>query len=111
MPWIKRPNGGWYDDSQSVPWSDMLAWEFKVFLMANHLYYHDTDYESPLDDVVYDAIVRVLEAHHAELPEWFKEAVPPGKIKAMAHAIELDEDEIKEARAWADEIKQIKGEG
>lgn len=108
MAWIKGPGGGYYDDSQSVPWADMLAWEFKVFLFANHLYYHDTEYESPLQDHVYDGIVRVLETHHAELPEWFREAVPAGKIKAMAHAIELEDDEIKEAREWADLIRSIK---
>ena len=87
----------------------MLAWEFKCFLYANHLYYH-SDIESPLSDHVYDAMVRVLEAHHDELPEWFTEAVPKGQIKTMAHAVELDGDEIKEALAWADEIRKIKGD-
>lgn len=106
MAWVKGEGGGWTDTLQQVPWEDMLAWEFKVFLFANHLYYH-TSRESPLPDHVYDAIVRVLEVHHDELPEWFKEAVPKGQIKQMAHAVELDEEEIKEALAWAKEIDDI----
>lgn len=107
MPWVKGTNGGYYDCAQSVPWAEMLDWEFKCFLYANHLYYHDKEYQSPIPDHVYDAMVRVLETHHHELPQWFTDAVPKGRIKEMAHAIELDEEEIKEAREWAQEINDI----
>lgn len=108
MAWVKGEGGGWTDTLQQRKWEDVLDWEFKVFLYCNHLYYHDADFESPLPDHVYDAVVRVLEDHHDELPEWFREGVPKGKIKEMAHAIELEDDEIKEARAWANGIKEIK---
>lgn len=87
-----------------------VAWDFQVFLYANHIYYHCSGdgIESPLSDDVYDAIVRVLENHYDQLPKWFTDGVPKGKIKSSAHSITLDPEEAIEAVAWAKGIMKIK---
>lgn len=86
-----------------------LAWDFQVFLYANHIYYHcEGQIESPLPDHVYDAIVRILENNYDQLPKWFTDGVPKGSIKSSAHAITLEPEEAIEAVAWAKGIMKIK---
>jgi hypothetical protein len=87
-----------------------IAWDFQVFLYANHIYYHCTKegLESPLPDDVYDAIVRVLENNYEQLPKWFTDGIPKGSIKSAAHSIELEPEEAIEAVAWARGIMKIK---
>lgn len=104
---LNTKTGACRDMRQARPIFMGIMHNFQVFLWANHIYYH-SDIESPIPDDVYDAIVRSLEENYDQLPKWFTDSVPKGKIKSMAHAITLEPEEQMESVAWAKGIMEIK---
>ena len=84
----------------------IFDWQFKVYLYASHIHYH-TALADPLRPWVYKAVIKMLDRNRLWLPLWFNQAVPVGQMEAVAHAVELDEDEIKKALEWAQELYDI----